>query len=83
MRLDHDHARHYNTMMLLTWQLHVFLCINQLLIMQGFLAITDKDRDVQALLLSNREKLNDLVLELLSKFDKDEKHCPKPGGYIA
>ena len=35
---------------------------------------------MREILLVNREKLNDLVVELLTKFDKDEKHCPEPGG---
>jgi hypothetical protein len=34
---------------------------------------------VREILLVNREKLNALVVELLTKFDKDEKHCPEPG----
>lgn len=35
---------------------------------------------MREILLVNREKLNALIVELLTKFDKDEKHCPEPGG---
>ena len=42
--------------------------------------VTEKERDVCNILLSNREKMEALVSELLTKFDKDAKHCPDPGG---
>ena len=49
--------------------------------MQGFLSVVDKDRDVRDILLINREKLEALVSELLTRFDKDENYCPAPGEY--
>lgn len=44
--------------------------------------VTDKEREVKEILVSNREKLEALVVELLTKFDKDARQCPDPGTSI-
>ena len=41
--------------------------------------MVDKERDVKDILLVNREKLEALVSELLTRFDKEENYCPAPG----
>ena len=51
-------------------------------VLQGFLSVVDKERDVKNILLVNREKLEALVSELLTRFDKEENYCPAPSKYV-
>ena len=60
---------------------HVPVCI-VCVYMQGFLTVADKERHVGEILLSNRDKMEALVSELLTKFDKDKKYCPEPGKLV-
>ena len=39
----------------------------------------EKEREVSEILLANKDKLEALIAELLTKFDEDKKYCPEPG----
>ena len=39
----------------------------------------EKEREVNEILLTNRDKLQALIAELLAKFDEDKKYCHEPG----